>query len=217
MLRIRDSAARLGWCVPDEQLLQGKLYQAILGQAHLTLRLRLTVDRSGKVEIGVIETTVQKNLLGPFSNQAGLQSRGPVVTPRYHSEEWTLLLDTKSTPVEQLRPLIENKTTSRAHYVDPMSRTGASLSSHQEVLLYNGQDEVTEGTITNVIFKRDGNWVTPKLTCGLLGGVMRSHLLTQGKITEAVIKKQDLVDGEEVLLCNAVRGVLRATMRFTNS
>ena len=180
-----------------------------MGKAHLTLRLRLTLDKEAETEVEVSEMTVQKSLMGPFSSGTPLQFPGSVISS---GEPWTLTLDTEPTPTMSLLALIENKTTSRSHYEMPMQRRQRSLKKREEVLLYNERGEVTEGTITNVLFLRSGTWVTPDCRSGLLNGVVRQSLLEAKKIEERLIKKEELVNGETVMMCNGVRGVFPATL-----
>lgn len=212
--RLRQSTRRLGWVMPDEMEMQRALYGAIMGRAHLTLRLRLTMARDGKFEVEVTEIAVPKNLLGPFAdgepNHIGDLGRDS----HESSQPWTVFVDTHCTRTKDLLPLIENKTTSRSHYTEPMTRCRAAIKDCQEVLLYNEREEVTEGTITNVIFRRGGRYVTPSASCGLLDGVVRRSLLDRGKIHESIIHKDDLIDGELLHLCNAVRGVFPAMLRL---
>lgn len=215
LARLKESASKLGWVVPEDQDIVPQIYQSILGKAHLTLRLRLTMSRHGVVAIQVTETTAQRNLLGPFSSGTAISQNASLTTSNQDDDaRWTLVLDTQSTATTSLLPLIENKTTSRNHYTDPMIRTNASIANREEVLLYNEQGQVTEGTITNVLFLRDAKWVTPAVDSGLLNGLMRRHLLKLGKIEERVVLVDELVDGEHLLICNAVRGVFPAILRL---
>lgn len=82
-----------------------------------------------------------------------------------------------------------------------------------EVLLCNQRGELTEGSFTNLVLKRDGKLVTPPLVCGLLPGIMRRQLLEQGVIAEQLLYPQDLQRAEEIWLINSVRGWLRAELK----
>lgn len=212
--RLRESANDFGWDPPEKHDIEAQIYHAVLGKAHLTLRLRVTMTRTRNIDVEISETTAPVNLLGPLSKQSsspigvkfGFASENSVPT------NWRLVLDTQSTPTNELLPLIQNKTTSRDHYLLPLQRTHTSLSRREEVLLYNEVGHVTEGTISNVLLLRDGAWVTPSIMCGLLNGLMRQHLLSLGLISEKVVAVGELKDGERVLLCNAVRGVFSAVL-----
>ncbi|MEA2100016.1 MAG: aminotransferase class IV family protein [Campylobacterota bacterium] len=61
---------------------------------------------------------------------------------------------------------------------------------------------VTDTTIANIAFYKDGTWVTPKSP--LLKGTTRARLLDEGKIVEADIKVQELRGFSQVALLNAM-------------
>ncbi|MBF8268562.1 MAG: pabB [Gammaproteobacteria bacterium] len=86
---------------------------------------------------------------------------------------------------------------------------------YDDVLLFNDRNEVTESCIANVIFEFDGKLVTPPLTCGLLSGTYRRHLLEQGQIEERTIKLSDIKNNCRVFLVNSVRGMWEAVLTTT--
>jgi len=100
-------------------------------------------------------------------------------------------------------PYLYHKTTKRDIYEE--ARRGCDEDA--DAILINERDEITETTITNIAVFRDGAWITPALTCGLLPGVMRAELLAYGKIVEGVIHSRELVSGEPIRCFNALRGV----------
>ena len=99
-------------------------------------------------------------------------------------------------------PFVFHKTTHRAFY----DAARAARPDADDVLLWNADGEITETTFANVAFLRDGNWVTPPIACGLLGGVMREELLARGEWREGVIRRADARVGEPIQLANALRG-----------
>ena len=48
------------------------------------------------------------------------------------------------------------------------------------------------------VLKRDGKFITPPISCGLLNGVFRQYLLENGEIEEGVILKEELEEAEEI-------------------
>lgn len=106
------------------------------------------------------------------------------------------------------------KTTVRGHYDEARARCGIpALTSPQgpgfEVLLTDKDDHVLESSIYNVAFRRSGRWVTPHAKYGCLPGVFRRFLLAQGLFDEDqddIIVKNNVKDGEYVLLCNGAQG-----------
>ena len=94
-----------------------------------------------------------------------------------------------------------HKTTHRVVY-DSMK---AVFPEAGEVILWNERGEVTEGTFTNVVISKNGRKITPPISCGLLGGTFRAHLLKTGEIEEGLIMLADLKSADEVWLVNSVR------------
>jgi para-aminobenzoate synthetase/4-amino-4-deoxychorismate lyase len=94
-----------------------------------------------------------------------------------------------------------HKTTFRKVYEEAR----ASRPEAEEVILWNEAGEVTEGTISNIVLDLDGRLVTPPVTCGLLNGTFRQHLLQQGQIHEERISLGDLHRCRKVYLINSVR------------
>jgi branched-subunit amino acid aminotransferase/4-amino-4-deoxychorismate lyase len=81
-----------------------------------------------------------------------------------------------------------------------------------EPILLNARDEITEGARTNVFLRRGAKLLTPALTCGLLPGVLRAHLLATGEAEEAILTANDLCRTKELWVGNSVRGLIRAEL-----
>lgn len=111
-------------------------------------------------------------------------------------------LDTQSTTSSLFT---SNKTTSRAHYEAARSRVGLKdRNEPQEVILYNENGEVMEGSFRNVAFWRDGGWVSPANSSGGLPGTVRRWLIEQDLLKVGVIHKEDIHPGDCVLLTNGI-------------
>jgi para-aminobenzoate synthetase/4-amino-4-deoxychorismate lyase len=111
-------------------------------------------------------------------------------------------------PIDPADVFLYHKTTRREIY----ERARASRPDADTVILWNADEEVTEGTESNVVVSLGGVKVTPPLACGLLPGTMRAELLERGEITEARIAKEDLLRADEVWLINSVRGWMRVEL-----
>ncbi|KLO16581.1 hypothetical protein SCHPADRAFT_205624 [Schizopora paradoxa] len=109
-------------------------------------------------------------------------------------------VDTEQTPSSMFSSY---KTTYRSHYEAAQLRIGMT-DRMKDVILYNENNEVMEGSVRNVAFWRDGGWVSPPNSSGGLPGTIRRWLLEQGILKERVIHKTDLQPGEWVLLTNGV-------------
>ena len=53
--------------------------------------------------------------------------------------------------------------------------------------------------------KRGDRWVTPPLSCGLLGGTYREEVLRRGELHESVVTVEELRASDEIALINSVR------------
>ncbi len=98
-------------------------------------------------------------------------------------------------------PFLQHKSTRRALYDGERSRRPECA----EVIFLNERGEVTEGSYTNVVARKNGILVTPPLVCGLLPGTFRQELLEGGIIREQILTPGDLRESEEILLINSVR------------
>ena len=83
-----------------------------------------------------------------------------------------------------------------------------------DALFFNERGELTEGGRSNVFVRLDDRWYTPPLSCGVLPGVMRAVLLDAPawQAREKVITLEMLDEVEDIVVCNALRGPLRAIL-----
>ena len=141
------------------------------------MKVRVTLDRSGKVEV--------------------------TSAPAAESKPGKVMVSAER--VSSSDRFLRHKTTRRAFY-DRHYRQ-AIEQGFVEVLFLNERDEVTEGAISNLFIEKEGRWFTPPIRCGALPGVYRRYLLasTPGA-EERVLRLPDLHSADEIYLCNAVRG-----------
>lgn len=148
-------------------------------------RVRMTLAEDGKVTIGV----------------APLEA-APAAAPvmRY------VISDSR---VNSTDAFLYHKTTRRDLY-DGEWKHFSETAGADEVIYLNERGELAEGSRTNIFLLRDGELLTPALSCGLLPGVLRAEMLADGRVREAVLTLKDLESAEEVYLGNSVRGLLVA-------
>lgn len=91
-----------------------------------------------------------------------------------------------------------HKTTNRKAY--PSSTKGMD-----DVLLYNEKNELTEFTIGNLVVEMNSTLFTPPISCGLLAGTFREHLLETQQVKERIISKDELQKCSKIFLVNSVR------------
>jgi len=108
-------------------------------------------------------------------------------------------------PVDPHDVFLYHKTTHRTVY----DRARSAHPDCDDVILWNRRGEITESTIANVVMRLKGKLYTPPVSCGLLAGVYREHLLERGWIEERIITVDELLQAEAVYLINSVRGWIR--------
>ena len=81
----------------------------------------------------------------------------------------------------------------------------ASRPDCDDVILWNERQEITEASSSNIVLSLDGNFVTPPISSGLLGGTFRENLLQNGRVQEQVLTLDDVKRADEIFLINSVR------------
>lgn len=183
--RLQASAAVFGF--PCDEKATRQQIDALCGglPKDVVLRLRLALDAGGNISL-------QHAPLQPLA--------GPV----------TVFLAEHRCASDDF--FLRHKSTRRAHYDAAWKE--AERRGGFDMLFFNERDELTEGGRSNVFVKLDGQWCTPPLSAGVLPGVMRRVLLADPhwQASEAVITRADLMRAQEVVVCNALRGVLQARL-----
>lgn len=104
-------------------------------------------------------------------------------------------------PIEKTDPFLLHKTTNRKTYLDMLHRH----PGYDEVLLWNGEGEITEFTTGNIVVEMDGILYTPPVRSGLLAGTFREKLIEEKQIKERVIMLDDMNEVSGIWLINSVR------------
>jgi len=104
-------------------------------------------------------------------------------------------------PIHSGNVFLYHKTTHRAVY----ESSRKNFPDCDDVLLYNEHGELTEFTIGNLVVELDGKFYTPPVSCGLLSGTFRAHLLETGQVAERIIRVEELEKCSKILLVNSVR------------
>ena len=104
-------------------------------------------------------------------------------------------------PINSTNIFLFHKTTHRDMY----NSARKDFPDYDDVLLYNENDELTEFTIGNLVVELDGKHYTPPISCGLLAGTFREHLLETGQVMEKIIQLKDLKTCTNIFLVNSVR------------
>jgi para-aminobenzoate synthetase/4-amino-4-deoxychorismate lyase len=179
MERLRDSAAYFGFTIDIEYVLRElATNQNQLAKA-FAYKVRLLLESTGAV-------TIENQQLSN-APPAGKVLLSPFTTSSRDK-------------------FLFHKTTRRQVY-DAEFQKALELG-YDDVLFCNEKNEVTEGAISNVFIEHKGTLCTPPLTCGLLPGVYRRHILenTPGAC-ERILSVRELQNADAIFICNSVRGM----------
>lgn len=133
------------------------------------------------------------------------------VSPFYEDKEavWRLML----MPFAKLasREHLLYKTSLLREYFDETLRY-ARDKGYDEVLFYDKDGYLLQGCISNLFLEEKGELFTPPLSLGLLNGVYRRYMLGSGKVREARVCLDDLMEGRvRLYMGNALRYLIPAT------
>lgn len=82
-----------------------------------------------------------------------------------------------------------------------------------ELIWTNERQEVCEGSFTNIFIKNSsGQWITPSLESNLIAGTMRQKVIKLLGAQEVTVSKKDLLENEEIILTNALIGMVIAKL-----
>ncbi len=160
----------------------------------------------------VLAHLVQQHPHGNWRVRLLLAARGQATAQAYALEASPLQvrLQLADHPLELAHSeFVRFKTTRRAHY-DAFTPTTPGVF---DTVMWNAEGELTECTRGNIALLLDGQWVTPPLHCGLLGGIGRANALRQGRVQEAVVRVADLPRVQGYAFVNSLRGWIEAQLR----
>jgi branched-chain amino acid aminotransferase len=91
-----------------------------------------------------------------------------------------------------------------------MAAKYAKQNSWNESIVLNANNNICEGSKTNIFLFRNQQVFTPALHEGCVNGVMRRHVIEVVKnmgipVQQTVIKEEDILNSEEVFLTNAIQ------------
>ncbi len=84
----------------------------------------------------------------------------------------------------------------------------AHAAGMNERIFLNTKGQISEGTVSNIFFVRNGKLYTPALSCGLLPGILREYLCETENVEETVIYPAELRWYEECFVTNSLMGIM---------
>lgn len=204
LMRLMNSASLIGLDLEDNlPLFAPQAYETIEANSLKEAYLRLTVSR-GKGPLGLdpalcpAPTVVIMAM--PFNKYpASFYSKGLKAA----------IVRTRKNLSTALNPQIK----SLNFLNNVLAKAEAVQLGVNEALLLNSRGRLTEGTVSNLFFAKDGVLCTPSLKSGILDGITRSTVLQLAKKEGLKVKQgsftpKDLYQAEEVFLTNTTMEVV---------
>lgn len=107
-------------------------------------------------------------------------------------------------------PISEYKTSNSLPYI--LAGIHAKENSWEDVLMLNTEGYVAEGIASNIFVLKDNKLITPSISCGCIGGVMRLVVLAMAQDLKITVEETNLTldmvrEADEIFYTNAVQGI----------
>ena len=79
---------------------------------------------------------------------------------------------------------------------------------YDEPIFFNSKNQITEGATSNIFVVVGDKIYTPKLSCGLLNGIVRQYIVSNYDIIESEIDLEFLNNADEIFLTNSLFGIM---------
>ena len=79
---------------------------------------------------------------------------------------------------------------------------------YDEPIFLNSKNQITEGATSNIFVVVGDKIYTPKLSCGLLNGIVRQYIISNYDVIESEIDLEFLNNADEIFLTNSLFGII---------
>ncbi|ALF22770.1 aminotransferase class IV [Fusobacterium animalis] len=79
---------------------------------------------------------------------------------------------------------------------------------YDESIFLNSKNQITEGATSNIFVVVEDKIYTPKLSCGLLNGIVRQYIISNYDVIEKKIDIEFLNNADEIFLTNSLFGIM---------
>ena len=79
---------------------------------------------------------------------------------------------------------------------------------YDEPIFLNSKNQITEGATSNIFVVVEDKIYTPKLSCGLLNGIVRQYIISNYDVIESEIDLEFLNNADEIFLTNSLFGIM---------
>jgi branched-chain amino acid aminotransferase len=202
--RLRRSASLIGLTIPlDADGLKIAIYETLIANALGNAYVRLTISR-GQGELGLDPD------LCPQPTVAIIAQELREYPKAYYENGISLIIpNTRRNLKEAVNPQIK----SLNFLNNILAKIETKKEGAYEAVMLNARGNLTEGTICNLFFYKDGIVCTPSLACGILDGITRGIVIELAgreglSVKEGAFTRADLYSAEEVFVTNTTMEVM---------
>ncbi|MGE5627221.1 MAG: aminotransferase class IV [Solirubrobacterales bacterium] len=103
-------------------------------------------------------------------------------------------------------PLVLHKTLNYGECIIEKRRAGEM--NINEIIFLNLKDEICEGTTCNIFFIKNKTIYTPKISCGILPGIIRNYICKTYPVKETIITPKEISDFDECFVTNSLMSIM---------
>ncbi len=204
LMRLYRSASLIGLTIPlDTNSLKRSVYETLIANSLRNAVVRLTISRG----------------YGPIGLDPDLCPKPTIVIVTQEMKEYPksfyekginlIVPETKRNFKGAINPQIK----SLNFLNNILAKIEAKRRGADDVIMMNVYEKITEGTICNVFFFRDGILYTPSPECGILDGITRGVVINIARrdgisVNEGEFTKEDLHSAEEVFVTSSTLEVM---------
>ncbi len=107
--------------------------------------------------------------------------------------------DTSNLPIHKWTGYIENL----------FIREEAIKNGFNDSILINTKGKISETTISNIFFIKNGQIYTPGKNCGILNGIIRNWIISNYPVTEGDYTLEEIINSDGAFLTNSLIGIIK--------
>jgi branched-chain amino acid aminotransferase len=202
--RLYCSASLIGLTMPVEaDLLKKSVYETLIANSLKDAYVRLTVSR-GYGPIGLDPDLCPEPTIVIIA-----QEMKDYPKSFYENGLSLIIPETKRNFKDAINPQIK----SLNFLNNILAKIEAKSRGAYDAVMLNVYEKLTEGTISNIFFYKNGILCTPSPECGILNGITRGLVITIAKrdglkVEEGEFTKEDIYSAKEVFITNSTMEVM---------
>ena len=90
-----------------------------------------------------------------------------------------------------------------------LEREEAIKSGYDEVIFFNENGYLSEGSMSNIFIIKNNKIFTPDINQGLLPGIIRNFIVKRYNVIEKKITLEELFNADEIFITNSILGIMK--------